>query len=530
MAIPQGTPTSLADIASLTGGHVAPEHADVTVTSAAIGSSDVQPGGLFFAVPGTRVHGATYAASSSAAAVVTDAAGQSILDEQAPDLPRVIVEDVRSCMGDVAAEIYDHPSRELTIIGITGTSGKTTTSYLIERALMTEFHVGLIGTTGTRINGNPVPTKLTTPEAPTMQALLARMRDEGVTHVVMEVSSHALELGRVKGIGFDVAAFTNLSQDHLDFHPTMDAYFRAKTLLFTRVQDGTTPRAVICVDDSWGEQMAGVAAQAGCDVTLISTAAEGEAARSAADFYSGGDSWSLRSVSVALTGRQDVSVDVGGEVLDYSISLAGNFNVANSVLAIACATAAGLAPATAAQALKTVQVPGRMQAVDAGQDFLAMVDYAHKPGAVAAVVNTLADYLPQSHGRIGVVLGAGGNRDHDKRPKMGYEAARIAHAVFVTDDNPRDEDPAMIRAAVEEGARDAVAASGREVTVRNIADRREAIREAVAWAQPGDAVVIAGKGHETGQEIAGVVYEFNDVAELTAALEQRQDIKGHNAK
>lgn len=508
-------PVTLGRIAELTGGTVAHGSPEVEVTSGAIGSQDVQSGGLFFAVPGTRAHGASFAVDTPAAAVMTDAAGREILAAAAPDLPVVEVDDVREWMGDVAAEIYGHPSRQLTVIGITGTSGKTTTSYLVERALMSRHSVGLVGTTGTRINGTPVPTKLTTPEAPTMQALLARMVAEGVTHVVMEVSSHALELGRVKGIGFDVAAFTNLSQDHLDFHPTMEDYFRAKTLLFTRMQDGTTPRAVVCIDDEWGRQMASVAAQAGDDVVTISSPdATAETPHGFAV------PWKVESVTVAPNGRQDIQLLAGPDEVNYSIGLAGSFNVANSAVAVACAVAAGEDVETATAALSDVQVPGRMQAVDMGQDFLAMVDYAHKPGAVAAVVDTLAQYLPDPAGRIGIVLGAGGNRDHEKRPKMGYEAARVAKAVFVTDDNPRDEDPATIRAAVEAGAREAAETMQREVLVENIGDRRAAIRAAVQWARPGDAIVVAGKGHEKGQEVAGELYDFDDVVELSEAIKE----------
>ena len=506
---------TLRELATLTGGTVADTHQDVTVDSAAIGSADVKPGGLFCAVPGSRVHGAIFAADSGAAAVLTDAEGAQTLADA--DLPLLVVDDVRRWMGPVAAAVYGHPSRDLRIIGITGTSGKTTTTYLIERALMAKHSVGIIGTTGTRINGEQIPTKLTTPEAPTMQALLAQMRDRGVTHVVMEVSSHALALGRVTGIDFDVAGFTNLSQDHLDFHPTMEDYFETKAQLFLQAQaeGAELPAAVVCVDDDWGQRLAGMIADYGHQALTVGTTKQ-----------SGAD-WQVTDVHVTPAGRQEITVAAEGEEFSYDIGLVGSFNVANSLLAISCVTHLGEDPQTAAAAIADVQVPGRMQAVDAGQPFLAVVDYAHKPGAVAAVVRTLSDYLPSPTGRIGIVLGAGGNRDHDKRPMMGEEAAKVADAVFVTDDNPRDEEPAPIRSMILDGVRKAAEAreaNGEKVFYDDVPGRADAIRAAVAWARPGDAIVVAGKGHETGQEIRGEIHPFSDLEELAAALEQRAGV------
>ncbi|MEL4153393.1 UDP-N-acetylmuramoyl-L-alanyl-D-glutamate--2,6-diaminopimelate ligase [Corynebacterium bovis] len=532
-ARPGARGATLRDLAALTGGRVVGD-ADTTVTSAAIAASDVDPGGLFAAVPGTRVHGASYAAQSAGAAVLTDAAGLEIITGAAGDgagtgevPPVLVVDDCRRWMGPVAAEIYGHPSRDMTVIGVTGTSGKTTTSYLIERGLMESHHVGLIGTTGTRINGRPVPTSLTTPEAPTMQALLARMRDEGVTHVVMEVSSHALSLGRVRGIAFDVAGFTNLSRDHLDFHPTMEDYFLTKASLFTGDTGGTDgdgpalPAAVVCVDDDWGRRLAGMLD----DPVTVATTDRGR---------DQGATWTVTGVDVAPSGGQRIHVRHLGTEAVFGVALPGLFNVANATLALACLVAAG-EPATIARVLSEVRVPGRMQAVDAGQDFMAVVDYAHKPAAVAAVVRTLAEHLERAGhgGRVGVVIGAGGNRDAEKRPEMGAEAARLADAVIVTDDNPRDEDPAEIRAAVEAGARAVAderrAAGDGDVTVLSVGDRAEAIARAVAWARTGDAVVVAGKGHEKGQLIAGTVHDFDDVEVLRAAIGSRTTAQEANS-
>lgn len=565
--------TTLTQLAELTGGTLLPnpEAGTVTVDSATLNSAEATASSLFCGVPGTRAHGARYASDSGAAAVLTDAEGASIIGETDPEMPILVVDDVRRWMGDVSAEIYGHPSSKLYVIGITGTSGKTTTSYLVESALRAKHKVGIIGTTGTRIDGKAVETKLTTPEAPTMQALLARMVSEGVTHVVMEVSSHALALGRVRGIGFDVTAFTNLSQDHLDFHPSMEDYFDTKASLFSAGYGDPIP--VVCADDEWGQKLAhsiGNAAAAGVsaaeDVEAVPTAVGGAEASATAernvaqlsyvvttDTNTGeqiqdvpGRHWCADDVHVLPSGEQDIHVSCSGcgplveeaanENFDYRISLAGSFNVANSLIALACVDALGErqdggSPRNIARALADVQVPGRMQAVSVGQPFLAMVDYAHKPGAVASVVNTLADYMPSPEGRIGMVLGAGGNRDHDKRPIMGYEAARVADAVFVTDDNPRDEEPADIREQVLKGAEQAASEKkDRTTLVENIADRAEAIARAVAWARPGDAIVVAGKGHERGQLVAGVMHEFDDVEVLTRELEKLVAGQGQEAQ
>ena len=401
-------------------------------------------------------------------------------------------------LGDVSAEVYGHPSRDMTLIGVTGTSGKTTTTYMLERGLRAAgCTVGLIGTTGTKINGAAVPTALTTPEAPKLQSLFARMRREGVTHVVMEVSSHALMLGRVGGAEFDVAGFTNLSQDHLDFHPTMEDYFEAKALFFDPSSALAAKQAVICVDDEWGQRMASVAhhpvtvgthGQSDVDVAATLLAAQG-------------------------TGAQDIQLDIHGKSHHFTLPMPGAFNVANAALAVALADAVGVDVAAFITGLSGAAVPGRMERIDSGQDFVAVVDYAHKPAAVAAVLDTLKK---QVNGRIGVVVGAGGDRDASKRPMMGKEAARRADLVIVTDDNPRSEDPATIRAAVRAGA---TSAAPPNTEIREIGDRREAITQVVAWAHPGDAVIVVGKGHEVGQIIGDTTHHFDDREEMRRALQ-----------
>ncbi|WP_297005826.1 UDP-N-acetylmuramoyl-L-alanyl-D-glutamate--2,6-diaminopimelate ligase [uncultured Corynebacterium sp.] len=495
----------------------------LTVATAAIDARDVPADGLFMAVPGTRDHGARFATQSAGRSVLTDEEGLGVLAAGPWKGTVLVVDDCRRWLGPVAAEIHGHPSRDMTVIGVTGTSGKTTTTYMMERALLGHRHVGLIGTTGTRIDGRRIPTSLTTPEAPTLQALFARMRDEGVTHVVMEVSSHALVLGRVRGVDVDVAGFTNLSQDHLDFHPTMEDYFNAKSLLFTEAQDpaGDLPVPVVCVDDDWGRRLA---TRTGGATVTVATA--GEQA-----------TWQVTDVAVRSDGTQHVTVATPSGPVEFDLSVPGAFNVANATIALATLVAAGEDVAIAGR-FGGVRVPGRMERISGTSpettvDFLALVDYAHKPGAVTAVLDTLNGQLDRAasatsgrpRGRLGIVLGAGGNRDHEKRPKMGAAAAAAADLVIVTDDNPRDEDPATIRAAVLAGAHDAAArrSDGRTPTIHEIGDRAEAIRAAVAWAGPGDVVVVAGKGHESGQIIGDTVIDFDDRVELGAALTELKE-------
>lgn len=349
----------------------------------------------------------------------------------------------------------------------------------------------MIGTVGVRIAGAEVPSALTTPEAPALQALLAVMAERGVDTAVMEVSSHALELGRVDGIDFAVGGFTNLSRDHLDFHPTMEAYFEAKAKLFDPDSPVHAQAAVVCVDDDAGRAMARRARN------VVTVSAEGNEA-----------DWTVEDFIALDSGIQEfTAVDPAGVRYRLSIRLPGRFNVANALLALAMLDAIGISPEQASPGLRAATVPGRLELIDRGQDFLAVVDYAHKPGALRAVLETLR----RPGGRLAVVFGAGGNRDPGKRQPMGEVAAELADLVVVTDDNPRDEDPALIRSTVLSGA-----AGAAEVV--EIADRRAAIEHAVGWAQRGDVVVIAGKGHESGQTGGGQTRPFDDRQELAAAL------------
>lgn len=473
---------------------------DVRVTGVTLRSQDVRPGDLFAALPGGRAHGARYAAdavASGAVAVLTDPVGAAEFADAS--VPVLVHPHPRAVLGGVAAEVYGNPSTALRVIGVTGTSGKTTTTYLIESGLRAAGRVaGLIGTVGIRIDGVDEPSALTTPEAPDLQALLAVMVERGVDTVVMEVSSHALTLGRVDGTVFEAGGFTNLSRDHLDFHPTMADYLDAKARLFEPDSPNRAATAVVCVDDEAGRE---IATRSEHPVRVGTTGTDAD--------------WRVESVTaVGQAAQQFVAIDPAGVHHTLRIGLPGRYNVANALLAVALLDAVGVSPEQSAPGLREAAVPGRLEAVDRGQDFLALVDYAHKPGALQAVLQTLRE---QNGGRLAVVFGAGGNRDAGKREPMGRIAAGLADLVVITDDNPRDEDPELIRAAIRAGT------AGLPAEVVEIGDRRAAIEHAAHWARPGDVVLVAGKGHESGQTGGGVTRPFDDRVELAGAL----DMVGH---
>ncbi len=479
-------------LAEVSGGVLDPADVSVPVGGVTLRAAEVRPGDLFAALPGSRAHGADFARQAVAAgavAVLTDPTG--LARARAAGVPAVVHPRPRDVLGAVAAAVYGDPTQRLRVLGVTGTSGKTTVAHLLEAGLRAAGrHTGLIGTVATRVGARSAPSAFTTPEAPDLQALFAVMADDGVTDVAMEVSSHALALGRVAGTRFAVGAFTNLSQDHLDFHADMDDYFAAKASLF---EPGRTAHAVVCVDDAWGTRLA---ARVPGAVTVS---------------VGGRADWCARDASTGPDGGQAFTAVTPHGPVPVRLPLPGAFNIANALVALACLDAVGVPPDVAARGLAGVAVPGRVQRVDVGQPFLAVVDYAHKPAAVAALLDTLR---AQVTGKLVVVLGAGGDRDRGKRPLMGAAAAARADLLVVTDDNPRGEDPAAIRAAVLAGAR----GEPRRGEVREIGDRAAAIAAAVAAARPGDAVVVAGKGHETGQTVGDVTVPFDDAAELAAAI------------
>ena len=467
-------------------------------TGLSLSSQRVRPGDIYAALPGSRAHGASYAREAVAAgavAVLTDAEGAGIVGDAG--VPLLVLENPRSVLGSLAAQLYGDPAGSLTLMAVTGTQGKTTTTRLLEGGLTAAgVKAAVIGTVGTRIGGHDVKTALTTPEAPDLHALFAVMVEQGVTACAMEVSSHALVMGRVAGVVFDVAAFLNLGRDHLDFHSDVEDYFTAKASLFT---PNRTRRGLTNLDDPFGRRLL---EEASVPMATFS--------------MSGADAdWRAEDVSLGPGGSDFTVVTPQGERIPARVPLTGSFNVANAVCAIALSGEAGLDPLQVADGIaRSGGVPGRLEQVDVGQDFLAIVDYAHKPDAVEAA---LAALRPLTRGRLVLVIGAGGDRDIGKRPVMGEIGARLADVLVVTDDNPRNEDPAAIRAALLVGAHQVT--GGAEVL--EIGDRRTAIRRAVAMAGTGDTVVIAGKGHETGQEIAGTVHPFDDRDELRAALAER---------
>lgn len=468
----------LADIAEHLGQRT---DADAVVTGISLNTTDVAPGDLYAALPGARAHGANFvdkARLAGAVAVLTDEAGAAMID----GLPVLVVDNPRAVVADLSSFIYSDPSAAFTTVGITGTQGKTTTTYLAAAALE-RARSAVIGTIGTTINGVPAKSALTTPEAPQLQALFAVMREELIDVCAMEVSSHAMVQGRVDGFAFDIAVFLNLGRDHLDFHKDIEDYFQAKAGLFTAEH---ARRAVINVDDEYGRRLL---EQTELPVTTFST--EGRTA-----------DWRAVNIRPHRLGTDLEVLGPDGGEYELSVPLAGVFNVSNALAVMAAVAEAGYDPAVLAAGIANSKgVPGRMEHVEAGQPFTAIIDYAHKPDAVAAVLKALR---PVTAGRLIMVLGAGGDRDHGKRPLMGEVAAREADILIVTDDNPRTENPAAIRAAVLEGAR------GGAATVLDVEGRREAIEKAVVMALPGDTLVIAGKGHERGQEINGVVHPFDD--------------------
>jgi UDP-N-acetylmuramoyl-L-alanyl-D-glutamate--2,6-diaminopimelate ligase len=492
--------TRLADLAAELGARVVGDAGAVVVTGLTLSSQRVQPGDLYAAVAGSRAHGAAYSADAVAAgalAVLTDAEGEQ--PAAAAGVPVLVVDSPRALLGSLAARLYGDPATALTLMAVTGTQGKTTTTRLLEAGLQgSGVHAAVVGTVGTRIDGRDVKTALTTPEAPDLHALFAVMREQQVEACAMEVSSHALVMGRVDGVVFDVAAFCNLGRDHLDFHADIEDYFSAKASLFTpeRARLGLTN-----IDDEYGRRL--------CDRAGIPMRT----------FSASGADADWRAVDVALRpdGSRFVVLGPEGQRIEAGVPLAGAFNVANALCAVALAAEAGFDPVPVAQAIAAASgVPGRLERIDRGQDFLAIVDYAHKPDALVAALDALR---PLTAGRLVLVVGAGGDRDTGKRPLMGEIGARLADVLVVTDDNPRSEDPADIRAAVLRGTEEVPA--GQRAEVHEIGSRGEAIRYAVRLAEPGDTVLVAGKGHETGQEVAGVVHPFDDRDEVWAAIGAR---------
>lgn len=463
---------------------------DTVIGGVALSSSLIEPGDLFVALPGAKGHGAAYAplaVAAGARAVLTDPAGAVLLE---PDTPQMVVPDPRAVIGDLSAWIYGYPARDLATIGITGTQGKTSTTFLVDAALQSA-HSGVIGSMGARIDGVAVPSALTTPEAPTLQALLARMREDGVRVVASEVSSHAVAMRRTDGMCFDIGAFLNLGHDHRDFHGTQQHYREMKRALLTA---DLSHHALVNIDDATGRRFA-----ADPDLRTTTFSATGRDA-----------DWSAVDVAVTGRGSSFTVVGPGGGRERFRVQQPGLFSVSNAVAAIASLATIGVPLASMVDGIAGFAgVEGRVQFVPVDAPFDVVIDAAHKPEAINGVLRALRSYTT---GRIITVIGSNGDRDAQKRPLMGRLAATASDIVIVTDDNPASEDPALIRRAVLAGT------VGSAAVVHEVAGRAEGIHRAVHLAGPGDMLVIVGKGDERHQITADGIVPHSDPDEVHRAL------------
>jgi UDP-N-acetylmuramoyl-L-alanyl-D-glutamate--2,6-diaminopimelate ligase len=480
MIRPKTDGSAISQLATLVSGL---HSGEATVFGITHDSRSVQTGDLYVAVLGANNHGIDFldeAIANGAVAVASDSHGAKVAKQKG--FPAIELINAREDMAKLAAEIYGHPETKLTLTGVTGTNGKTTTTHILRSIFLdAQKHVGVIGTLGTYLDEEHLPGARTTPESTDLYATLAVMAERGITHVFMEVSSHALALNRVSGIKFDVAIFTNLTQDHLDFHGSMDNYFAAKALLFTPEY---SKQAIICTDDDWGVKLA-----AKVKIPTVTIGAKGE--------------WKTTKANSSADGITTQQIDINNaDSILVSVNMLGSYNATNAACALAATQLLGLPIAASLESLKKVRsIPGRLEKVSIESPGTAIVDYAHTPDAVATVLTVVKDANPK---RIITVIGCGGDRDSLKRPLMGKVAAQLSDIVIVTDDNPRSEDPEAIRKAVLAGTKDCPA------QVLEVGDRRVAILQALKLSEPGDFIAVLGKGHETGQEISGQVFPFDD--------------------
>lgn len=464
------------------------------ITGLTLSSHLVQEGDLFIALAGEKTHGADFvseAISKGAVAVLTDALGASKIQ----GLPVIVCSNPRRAAGVISAWFYSEPMRDLYSVGVTGTNGKTTVTTLLHQIMsFAGRESGLIGTVETRIGDEVIASKRTTPESSDLQALSAVMRERHMRNLVMEVSSHAISLERIRGSHFAVVGFTNLSQDHLDFHKTMEDYFAAKARLFSYE---FADLAVINIDDSYGVRLAKQT-----ELPVISVSRHDQSA-----------TWHFTSIIRDYVGAHVCIRGSGGVLIEGKVHLYGGYNFDNLLMAVAIATESGIDPIDIAAILPSlIGAPGRLEAVNLGQNFTALVDYAHSPDAVSRVLETAHEI---SDGRVIAVLGCGGDRDASKRSVMGKALQTGTDVAFFTSDNPRTEKAEAILVQMVLGL-DIQAPSA------VIQDRAKAIRAAVNVAQEGDVVLVLGKGHEKGQEINGVVQPFDDRIELARAIEDKK--------
>lgn len=484
-----------------------PDNTDVAFSGVSIDSRTVQPGDLYIALPGAKSHGAKFASKAveaGATAILTDDDGARQLG--GCPVPVLVGSSLRSVVGPLSRLIFQSQPAGVqrpTLFGVTGTNGKTTSTYLLNSLLRAlDNTTGLIGTIEILAGDEAIPSQLTTPESPQLHGLLALMRERGLTAASMEVSSHAIAYRRVDGVKFDVAGFTNLTQDHLDLHGNMEDYYQAKAALFTRER---ARRAVVMVDDEWGRRLA---AEASIPVATLSA-------------WGNSADWTVTQVQPAGTGHRFVLNGPAGVKLNAHTSLPGAFNVANAALAAVMVHESGVPAGRIREVLDeadpfTVQVPGRMEVV--GTAPAAIVDFAHNSDALERTLQSV--HAPAGSGRVILVFGATGERDQGKRAVMGAIAARNADVVIVTDDDPHGEDAATIRSEVLEGAAAARRDEDLSCELSNIAPRQAAIDAAVELATRNDAILVAGRGHEVWQEVQGVNYPLDDRVELRAALQK----------
>ncbi len=466
----------------------------IEVNGIAQASNLVLPGDLFIALPGEKFHGAQFASDAiarGAVAILTDAQGAQTIK----DVPVLISANPRRAAGIASAWFYSEPMRDLYSIGVTGTNGKTTVTTLLHQIMMAAGRdSGLIGTVETRIGVESIASRRTTPESSDLQALSAVMRERHMRNLIMEVSSHAITLERIRGSHFAVVGFTNLSQDHLDFHKDMEDYFAAKAKLFTFEY---ADLAVINVDDTYGKRLAAQTELPVVTLSRLDTVATWHYVSIASDYV---------GASLSIRGS-------GGILIEGKTSLHGGFNYDNLLMAIAIAVESGVDPIDIAAILPSLTgAAGRLEAVRLGQNFTALVDYAHSPDAVKRVLETARDI---TDGKVIAVLGCGGDRDKTKRTQMGQSLHDGADIAIYTSDNPRSEKPADILVQM---VLDIEVVPPCEVIV----DRAQAIRAAVNLAQAGDVVMVLGKGHEKGQEINGEILGFDDRIELAKAIEDKK--------
>lgn len=480
----------LTQLAKAVPGHVRVVNYDGDeVYSLCTDSRKVEPGALFFCIPGLRMDAHEFAPQ----AVKAGAAALVVERELSIHCPQIIVKDVREALARIAAAFYRHPADQLKLVGITGTKGKTTTSFLVKSVLEAAGHkTGLIGTVCSMIGAEQIPSNLTTPDPVDFQRLLRQMADAGVEYVVMEVSAHALALRKLEGMRFEAAGFSNLSQDHFDFFGGMENYARAKMRLFTTAM---CKYALFNADDERVARLMGQATVPCCAYAI----------RERADIYANNIEVGERGCTYQLNFNKRYRINI-------SLKLAGVFNIYNSMLAASLCDALSIAPEAIKEGLERVRsVPGRIELLDTDTPYRVILDYAHSPDSLESILATVRQ---TARSRVIVVFGCGGDRDHEKRPIMGEIGGRLADFCVLTSDNPRSEDPNEILAEIEEGIR----GTGAEYTV--IENRREAIRYALKMAKPGDVVVLAGKGHETYQEIKGVKHPFDEKVVVKQLLEE----------